>query len=92
MLNLLTLSAFFFLIGFSGVLLFRNSIIIVLICLELLSLSITCFVAVISLYLDSLVGETFIFFILLNSAVEISIGMVLVTLLFRDSKDEDKKD
>ena len=58
----------------------------------MLSLSITCFIAVISLYLDSLVGETFIFFILLNSAVEISIGMVLVSLLFRDSKREDKKD
>jgi len=88
MIDFLYLGLIFFIIGISGVILFRNNIIFILICLELLSLSITIWISFFSLYLDNLFGQTLIFYILLTAAIEVSFGLVLIIILFFNLKNK----
>ena len=88
--NMLYVAFIFFFIGLIGVFLIRNNIILILLCLELISISIIIFFSFASLYLDNLIGQSIVFFILLSAAAEISFGLVLVTLLFFSLKSYKK--
>jgi NADH-quinone oxidoreductase subunit K len=79
---LLVTSAVFF-IGLLGIVLNRKNILIIIMSIELLLLSINLNFAVFSIYLDDLVGQIFVLFILTIAATESAIGLSLITIFYK---------
>lgn len=80
---LLTTALIVFIVGLSGIFLTRKNIIMVLICIELLLLSINFFLVLFSIYLDDITGYFFAFFILTIGAAEASIGISILIVFYR---------
>jgi len=80
----LTLAAILFVIGAGGIILNRKSIIIVLMCLELMLLSVNINLVSFSIFLDDIGGQVFSFFILTVAAAEVSIGLAILTIFYRN--------
>ena len=68
-----------FLIGFLGVLLNRKNFIVMLVAIELLLLSINLNFIIFSIYLDDIIGELFVLFILTVAATESALGLAIIT-------------
>jgi len=66
-----------------GLVMIRRSVLDVLICLELLLLSVNLNFLVLSIYLDDCYGQVFSLFILTIAAAEASVGLALLILLYR---------
>lgn len=70
-------------ISLTGLVLHRQNVIMLLICIELLLLAVnTNFIGFASHYQNT-IGEIFVFFILTVAASEAAIGLAIVVLLFR---------
>ena len=69
-LNQLTSNIFLFFIGLLGIVLNRRNILIVLMCIEIILLSLNLNFIVLSTYLDDFCGQVFSFFILTVAAAE----------------------
>lgn len=80
---LLTLTSVVFFIGLLGIVLNRKNILIIIMSIELLLLSVNINFAAISIYLDDVVGQIFVLFILTIAATESAIGLALITVLYR---------
>lgn len=80
-LNLLIL--ILFTIGFLGIILNRNNIIMIMLAIEIILLSINLNFALLSIYLDDIIGQIFVIFILTIAAAESAIGLSLITCLFQ---------
>ena len=78
----LLLSAILFTIGAGGVLIRRNTIII-LMCVELMMNAVNLTFLTFSRYLDSATGQIFVFMIMAVAAVEVAIGLALLVELNR---------
>lgn len=65
-----------------GLILNRRNILKTIISLELLLLSINFNFIILSLYLDDIIGSIFVFFILILSAIETSIGLALLSVFY----------
>jgi NADH-quinone oxidoreductase subunit K len=74
-------------LGFLGIFLARNNIILILICIELILLSVNIFFVVFSLYLDDLLGYIFAFLILTVAAAESAIGLAILIVFYRIMQD-----
>nr|NP_038161.1 NADH dehydrogenase subunit 4L [Synura synuroidea]AAB95105.1 NADH dehydrogenase subunit 4L [Synura synuroidea]AAF36927.1 NADH dehydrogenase subunit 4L [Synura synuroidea] len=74
---------FLFLIGILGIFLNRRSILIVLMCIELVLLAVNLNFVIFSVYLDDLSGQVFSFFILTVAAAESSIGLAIIIVYYR---------
>ncbi len=72
-----------FLIGIFGLFLSRNNIIVILMCVELLLLSINFNFIVFSVFLDDILGEVFALFILTVAAAESAIGLAILVVYYR---------
>jgi NADH-quinone oxidoreductase subunit K len=72
-----------FLIGAFGILLNRRNILIVLMCIEIILLSVNLNFIVFSIYLDDFLGQIFSLFILTVAAAESAIGLAILILYFR---------
>jgi NADH-quinone oxidoreductase subunit K len=72
-----------FLIGTFGILLNRRNILIVLMCIEIILLSVNLNFIVFSVYLDDFLGQIFSLFILTIAASESAIGLAILILYFR---------
>jgi len=72
-----------FLLGVSGMFLFKNNIIVILMSIELLLLSINLNFALFSVYLDDLVGQLFSLFVLTVAAAESAIGLAILVVFYR---------
>jgi len=72
-----------FLIGVFGILFNRNSILVVLMCIELLLLSVNLNFLLFSVYLDDFYGQIFSLFILTIAASEAAIGLAVLILYYR---------
>lgn len=72
-----------FLIGVSGILFNRRSILVVLMCVELLLLSVNLNFILFSVYLDDFYGQVFSLFILTIAASEAAIGLAILILYYR---------
>lgn len=72
-----------FLLGLWGLLLLRRSLILILICIELLLLSLNLFFILFSLYLDDLTGQVFSLFILTVAGGESAIGLAILVAFYR---------
>ena len=78
----LMLSAVLFTIGTGGVLIRRNTIVI-LMCVELMMNAVNLTFITFSRYLDSATGQIFVFMIMAVAAVEVAIGLALMVELNR---------
>jgi len=76
------LSAVLFALGFLGVLLRRNTLVIFM-CLELMLVASTLGLVAFSRYNHTLDGNVFVFFILTVAAAEVAVGLAIIVALFR---------
>ena len=72
-----------FFIGLIGVILNRRNILIILMCVELLLLSLNMNFILFSVYLDDLYGQLFSYFILTIAAAESAIGLAIIIIYYR---------
>jgi len=79
----ITISAAIFVIGFSGILINRKSIINFLMSLELILLAANINFVTFSAMLQDLVGQVFVMFILTVAAAEVAIGIAILVIYFR---------
>jgi NADH-quinone oxidoreductase subunit K len=78
----LVLSALLFAIGFFGVLLRKNTLIIFM-GLELMLIASTLALVAFSRYNGTMDGNVFVFFILTVAAAEVAVGLAIIVALFR---------
>lgn len=79
----LILSAIIFVIGIAGIFINRTNIIMLLMCVELILLAVNTNFIAFSYYLNDVVGQIFVFFILTVAATEAAIGLAIITLVYR---------
>jgi len=78
----LFLSAVLFVIGFFGVLLRKNTLVIYM-CLELMLVASTVALVAFSRFNRTMDGNVFVFFILTVAAAEVAVGLAIIVALFR---------
>ena len=78
----LTLSTLLFAIGFFGVLLRRNTLVLFM-GLELMLVASTLALVAFSRYNGTMGGNVFVFFILTVAAAEVAVGLAIIVALFR---------
>lgn len=76
-------STIMFLIGIFGIFLLKKNIIVVLMCIELMLLSININFVIFSIYLDDLTGQLFALFVLTVAAAESAIGLAILVVYYR---------
>lgn len=81
--NQLLTNILLFLMGIFGILLNRRSILIILMCIELVLLSVNLNFVLFSVYLDDMYGQLFSLFILTIAAAESAIGLAILILYYR---------
>lgn len=79
----LSVTSIVFFIGLLGIILNRKNIIIIIMSIELLLLATNLNFAALSIYLDDIVGQIFVLFILTIAATESAIGLALITVFYR---------
>ena len=82
MTSYLFVSALLFAIGFFGVLLRKNTLVVYM-CLELMLLASTLALVAFSHFNGTLDGAVFVFFILTIAAAEVAVGLAIIVALFR---------
>lgn len=81
--QILVLSALLFCISVAGVFLNRKNILVLLMCVELMLLSVNINFIAFSYFLADIQGQIFVFFILTVAAAESAIGLAILVVLFR---------
>lgn len=81
--EVLTLAALLFCISVAGIFINRKNVIILLMCIELMLLSVNMNFIAFSHFLGNLHGQVFVFFILTVAAAESAIGLAILVVLFR---------
>ncbi len=82
--NVLTLAALLFCISVAGIFLNRKNVIILLMCIELMLLSVNMNFVAFSHFLGDIHGQIFVFFILTVAAAEAAIGLAILIVMFRN--------
>lgn len=82
----LILAAIIFAIGFSGIVINRKNIIILLMCIELMLLAVNFNFVAFANYFQAGSGQIFVFFILTVAAAETAIGLAILVLYYRKNK------
>lgn len=82
----LTLSAILFSLSVAGIFINRRNIILLLMCIELMLLSVNFNFVAFSRYLGDTTGQVFVFFILTVAAAEAAIGLAILVVLFRNQR------
>lgn len=80
---ILNLTCIVFFIGLIGIVLNRKNILIIIMSIELLLLAVNLNFAAFSIYLDDIVGQIFVLFILTIAAAESAIGLAIITVFYR---------
>ena len=80
----LLLSAVLFAISVAGVIINRKNVITLLMCIELMLLSVNTNFIAFSHFLENTTGQVFVFFILTVAAAEAAIGLAIIVVLFRN--------
>lgn len=79
----LTANFFLFLISLIGIAINRRSILVILMCIELVLLSLNLNFIIFSVYFDDLYGQLFSLFILTVAAGESAVGLAIVIIYYR---------
>lgn len=85
----LIVSAILFGLGVAGIFINRKNVIILLLCVELILLSVSTNFIAFSHYLNDISGQIFVFFILTVAAAEAAIGLAILVVIFRKKKTID---
>jgi len=80
---ILNLTSIVFFIGLIGIVLNRKNILIIIMSIELLLLAINLNFASFSIYLDDIIGQIFVLFILTIAAAESAIGLAIITIFYK---------
>lgn len=88
----LMLSGVLFAISMAGIFINRKNMILLLMCVELLLLSVNFNFIAFSRFLGNLDGQIFVFFILTVAAAEAAIGLAILVVLFRTRSSIDVQD
>jgi NADH-quinone oxidoreductase subunit K len=78
----LTVAVALFVIGFVGVLIRKNTLVIYM-CLELMLVASTIAFVAFSRFNGTMDGNVFVFFILTVAAAEVAVGLAIIVALFR---------
>lgn len=81
--DVLTLAAILFCISVAGIFINRKNVLILLMCIELMLLSVNMNFIAFSHFLADIHGQVFVFFILTVAAAESAIGLAILVVLFR---------
>ena len=81
--QVLAVTSLIFLSGLAGVVVNRKNTLITIMSIELLLLAVNLNFAAFSTYLDDIVGQIFVLFILTISAAESAIGLTLITASYQ---------
>ncbi len=79
----LTVGAILFVLGVLGIFLNRRNVILMLMCIELLLLSVNINLVAFSAFLGDMVGQVFAMFVLTVAAAEAAIGLAIMVIFFR---------
>ena len=82
--DFLIVSAVLFCISIAGIFINRKNLIILLMCIELMLLSINMNFIAFSYFNQDIAGQIFVFFILTVAAAEAAIGLAILVVLFRN--------
>ncbi len=82
----LTLAALLFALCIAGIFINRRTLIVLLMCIELMLLAVNFNFISFSRYLGDETGQVFVFFILTVAAAEAAIGLAILVVLFRNSR------
>ena len=77
------LTCIIFFIGLLGIILNRKNILTIIMSIELLLLAVNLNFAAFSIYLDDIVGQIFVLFVLTIAATESAIGLAIITVFYR---------
>ena len=80
----LVLAGVMFCISVAGIFVNRKNVIVLLMCIELMLLSVNINFIAFSHFLQNLDGQVFVFFILTVAAAEAAIGLAILVVLFRN--------
>lgn len=78
------INSYIFFLGCFGILTNRRHFLVIIICIEMLLLSINMCFLIFSIFLDDVLGHIFSFFILTVAAAESSIGLALIILYYKN--------
>lgn len=78
----LVVAVLLFVLGFFGVLLRKNTLVVYM-CLELMLIASTLALVAFSRFNGTLDGNVFVFFILTIAAAEVAVGLAIIVALFR---------
>ena len=82
----LIVGAILFSLSVVGIFINRKSIIVLLMCIELMLLAVNINFVAFSAYLNDMTGQVFVFFILTVAAAEAAIGLAILVVLFRNRR------
>lgn len=82
--HFLILAAVLFCISIAGIFINRKNVLLLLMCIELMLLSVNMNFVAFSHFLDDIGGQVFVFFILTVAAAESAIGLAILVVLFRN--------
>ena len=82
--EVLILASLLFCISVAGIFLNRKNVIILLMCIELMLLSVNMNFIAFSHFLGDIHGQVFVFFILTVAAAESAIGLAILVVMFRN--------
>ncbi|MDP1724161.1 MAG: NADH-quinone oxidoreductase subunit NuoK [Alphaproteobacteria bacterium] len=80
----LVISSILFSLGIFGIFLNRKNVITILLSIELILLSVNINLVAFSHFLQDLVGQVFVMFILTVAAAEAAIGLAILVIYFRN--------
>lgn len=79
----LMVAAVLFGLGLAGIILNRKNIIVLLMSLELILLAVNTNFIAFSYFLNNVIGQVFVFFVLTVAASEAAIGLAILVVLYR---------
>ena len=82
------LSIVLFCIGVMGVM-FRRNVIVVFMCIELMLNAVNLLLAAFSVQHGDPSGQVFVFFIMAVAAAEVSVGLAILTMIYRNTHSVD---
>ncbi len=82
----LVLGAVLFALAIAGIVINRKNLIVLLMCIELMLLSVNMNFVAFSRFLGDSAGQVFVFFILTVAAAEAAIGLAILVTLFRNRR------
>ena len=80
----LIINLYIFFLGVLGVITNRRHFLVIIICIEMMLLSINMYLLLFSIYLDDILGQLFSFFVLTVAAAESSIGLAIIILYYKN--------